>query len=977
MRFKSRFTIIGALAAVVLSLLIALPVLAGSQTIGKVTLAVQGGALSTVDYAAKTQDTKVGTTQYVANSNAAFNRVVISVVGAGGGASGAGNDTITLQVKNESTNAKITVTMQEGGTTAGTFISNAFLVTGITDASASPQTIAATDGNIIAVTFTNPQTNLGSGNTLVTGSGDVVKLKVDATKPTITAVAPAHASTFRPGSVDFSASITDAGSGIRADVAPPPGAGGPGDGASDGDVDGITSAEPRTIGTNLLLNANLPAGFTTPTDDGKTVDLRIFRKAGTTPTNVASFGTQSDDFSNNALWTSITNGYSFSATVSPAAGTHKYGYQAMDRVGNITRTDSSATVTGQQAHTLTIDDKSPQIGLAETGVAWDVAKKEQSTKTNRKVIKLSFSAAGATPATTNYDLLDTTTVQKEDFVVQTSATNTAELAIESILHPNMKIGTGGVKPSIETRHLVYITLVDELPSNAKPKVRFVGTVTDLAGNSAPSHDKVSTDKIGPKFTVTITGAATSGRPVARGNKVGNGITVAVESDEPITGTPTIYFETIKFDDTTDNRLEVNAVSSVTPTLVSGETKKWTTTQLSTVAAEGLVSVFIRGTDSNTVQGSSGSGGTAAAAPTGNEAIDLTKANLFRFDNTLSAGTVTVTPNIGSTITTTESTSPFLRLNFPETQEQAINTSGGADPATATPLDTLYCGKLTAASATVCQEKNGPLVGTSPTAVEIDTGNNVTLTVLTLDGVDVLGTQGTVGVDKTNYGFVLATSGLAVGTHTLEFNGTDDVGNTYTSNQKFTFTVKARAAYKVALSPGWNLVSVPLDPADTSIDAVLPSTHPATDVLTYAPNDANGPWLVASRTSGQNWSDNAANTGPGGLTEIVAGRGYWIKTGAFAPMATLIPERNPASVLPTHKVYKGWNLLGVTDVAIGAKTATNSGDNYLASVSWNVAYTFDTQSNKWTKLSKGVSSGGVVNNTQGLWVWVTKDGTLAP
>jgi len=976
-RFKSRFTIIGALAAVVMSLLIALPVLAGSQTIGKVTLAVQGGALSTVDYASVTQDTKVGTTQYVANSSGAFNRVVIAVAGAAGGASGAGNDTITLKVKNESTNASITVTMQEGGTTAGTFISKAFLVTGITDGTASPQTLAATDGNIIAVTFTNPQTNTGSGSTLVTGSGDVVKLKVDATKPTITGVAPTHGSTFRPGSVDFSASIADAGSGIRADVAPPPGAGGPGDGASDGDVDGITSGEPRTIGTNLLLNANLPAGFATSTDDGKTVDLRIFRKAGTTPTNVVSFATVTDDFSNNALWTSISNGFSFSATVSPAAGTHKFGYQAMDRVGNITRTDSSATTSGQQAHTLTIDSSSPQIGAAETGIGWDAAKKEQSTATNRSVIKLSFTAAGATPATTVYDLLDATTVQKEDFVVQTSSTNTTELPIASITHPNMKIGTGGVKPSIETRHLVYITLVNELPSNAKPKVRFVGTVTDLAGNSAPSHDKVSTDMIGPKFTVDITGGTSSGRVVARGSKVGNGITVKVTSDEPITGTPTIYFETIKFDDATNNRLEVLAVQSVTPTLVSGETKVWTTTQLSTIAAEGLVSVFVRGTDSNTVKGSSGSGGSAATAPTGSEALDLTKANLFRFDNTLSAGTVTVTPNITTTVTTTESSSPFLRINFPETQETSIFTSGGDDPATGSATDKIYCGKATATSATVCQEKNGPLIGTSPTAVEVDSHNNVTLTVLTLDGVDVLGTQGTVGVDGANYGFVLATSGLAVGTHTLAFNGTDDVGNTYTSDQKFTFTVKARAAYKVALSPGWNLVSVPLDPSDTSLDAVLPSTHPATDVLTYAPNDPNGPWLVASRTAGQNWSDSAANVGPGGLTEIVAGKGYWIKTGAFSPLATLIPERNPASVLPTHKVYKGWNLLGVTDVAIGASTSTNSGDNYLASVTWNVAYTFDTQSNKWTKLSKGVSSGGVVNNTQGLWVWVTKDGTLAP
>jgi hypothetical protein len=323
---------------------------------------------------------------------------------------------------------------------------------------------------------------------------------------------------------------------------------------------------------------------------------------------------------------------------------------------------------------------------------------------------------------------------------------------------------------------------------------------------------------------------------------------------------------------------------------------------------------------------------------------------------LPSPTITMTPTTAAN--TTESSRPFIKVAFGEAKEaQEFTTSG--DPASATPVDSLSFAQVNAANV----------------KVEIDSHNAVVLTKLSLvdaNGVttDLLGTEGVVSSDS----FVVKLPTLAVGTYTVKVNGTDDVGNKLATDASYAITVKARASYKVALNPGFNLISLPGDPTDPAIDSVLPSTHPATTVLSYQPDNAAGPWLVATRTSGTDWSANAANT----LTEIRSGAGYWIQTGAFTAMSTMIPERDPSQVLPTYPVVAGWNLLGVVDLALRLPgVSTISADTYLASITWTVAYTFDTQSNAWTKIVKASSPAGTLNNGQGAWVWSEKKDVLAP
>jgi len=918
---KSRYTFVGIVLALALSMIAILPALAGSFTTGAVNLTVQGGSTSGVGYLNITQDTRVGTTIYVGSSDAAYNKVVVKVTDSSANTASGSLQTVTATVKNSTTGTSISggITLTETGNDTGIF-SGGFLVQG----TPTSGNIGGANANTIRVAYA--------------GTGDVVNLAVDSVKPTIASVSPASATTTRATTIDFAGTVTDSGSGIRTDAACGPSAGGIGCATATADVDAdlITSGEPRTLST------------------GKSADLVIRRTVGSTP--VTAFVTKTADFSETAIWTATTNGFTFLATRLLTAGAHEWNIQARDRAGNEAITDSSSTSSGSQSLKLTIDSTAPVVDSAETGIAYDSVKKKDSSSANRSSIKLTMkNGAGGTA-----DFIDSTTVQVVDFSVSGNT-------VTAVTFPNHKVDAN-LAGSIETRNIIYLTLGTALASNGKPTVSVVGNIADLAGNAASVHDKKAVDKIPPKLTVTITGAATGGtRQVAAGNKTANRITVRVVTDEPVNTTPTIYFQVFAFDSTTDARLEVQAVTSVTPTLVTGTTNTYETKQTNSVAgaASGLVGVYVTATDANSIAGSSGSGGTAAGGSTVGSKVILNKANLFEFDSALAAASVTLSP-LSAGSTTTESSSPFVRIDFAEGAEYSINTTGAAFPSTATPKDKFDC------STTLCEGNPGSNVGTTPTTTEVDSQNAVTLSSITLNGDDKMASVGTVDSDS----YVLATSGLAVGTHVVKFNGTDVVGNKYTTDQKFTFTVAARKAYSVALSPGYNLVSFPGEPSDSSIDVVMNAAHPAVSVLTYDVTDPNGPWLVATRGTSGSWT--------GTLTTIDSKHGYWIQTGAFTPIKTLIPERDPASVLPTIPVVKGWNLVPVIDLQLAkvpsqATLAANSSGftatAYFAGVSWTVAYGFDTQGNAWRKITS--TTGDNIGQGKAYWVWATKDGTLVP
>ena len=241
----------------------------------------------------------------------------------------------------------------------------------------------------------------------------------------------------------------------------------------------------------------------------------------------------------------------------------------------------------------------------------------------------------------------------------------------------------------------------------------------------------------------------------------------------------------------------------------------------------------------------------------------------------------------------------------------------------------------------------------------DTHKNVTLTVLTLDGEDVLDRAAT----SDNRSFILTTSGLDLGDHEIAVNGEDESGNTLDSNYEVTFTVKASPATKIALKPGMNLISFPGSPADTSINSVVTLSQ-VSAISTY--DAASGTWLSATRDDSGSLS--------GSLEQIDAQHAYWVSTTSFDPIEVDIPRQGFGNVPPAISLVEGWNLVPV--VVVGDQTVkTIAADTYFGSTSWVTAYTFDPQVGQWTKVLPGNFHDVEVG--KGYWLYVEQAGVLVP
>lgn len=257
---------------------------------------------------------------------------------------------------------------------------------------------------------------------------------------------------------------------------------------------------------------------------------------------------------------------------------------------------------------------------------------------------------------------------------------------------------------------------------------------------------------------------------------------------------------------------------------------------------------------------------------------------------------------------------------------------------------------------------GVVTATAATVTtDLDVHNTVTIATVTLDDVSQLALVDT----QDNITFNVAINGITTGDHELVIVGEDAAGNTATTGT-IEFTVTARKAYKVAVSAGWNLVSFPGDPTDSAIGSVLPATHPATDVLSFD----DGVWSVASRTAGGTWE--------GTLTTIDGKHGYWVNTSSSEPVEALLTLASvgSAATLPTIAVEAGWNLVGVIDLAQTKQPSTAiTGDAYFTSIDWAVAYTYNSSTRAWTRITSSTAAN--LTNGQGVWVWANKAGTLIP
>ena len=253
----------------------------------------------------------------------------------------------------------------------------------------------------------------------------------------------------------------------------------------------------------------------------------------------------------------------------------------------------------------------------------------------------------------------------------------------------------------------------------------------------------------------------------------------------------------------------------------------------------------------------------------------------------------------------------------------------------------------------------------------DTSKTVTITKLELDGTSILGQASS----SDNIKFLVAVTGITNAEHTVKVNAKDAAGNILAADSSSKFTVVERAAIKIPIQPGWNLISIPGSPTDTAINMVLANNPEITAVVSYDPSLPGG-FLSAVRDADGNFA--------GTLETITSKRGYWMLSNLFrtlnvdvAPLAA-----GQAGVLPPAiPVALGWNLVPVIDITgtLAAGDTTTVANTYFASLGTNLTrvYTFSTVNNQWQSVNFAAGGGGTLTIGQAYWIYLTKATVLVP
>ena len=811
------------------------------------------------------------------------------------------------------------------------------------DTSGSPGTAPAADGtggsSGTGATLTDPAAEVMGkiparhGDTLtitVAGVFGSVTLTVDAEGPDFSEIFPENNAYISSNTVKIRFLVTDSDSGL----------------AHDGELDySRGDTDPRAYNTD---DDNNTTSEPRSEDNGQARDIDVELDGGD----------KSGQGSNGWRQRGARAGVSYfmdMAVTNVDGGSNPWYLEAKDRVGNMARTDADENKDGDQDFSLTVDVSSPEFRSARTGISYDPAKKKEIV--DRSSIAVTFEDAGGLDAVKDVDY--------SKFLVEDAEVvgfvHLADKVVTEKKDDEGKVTTKCSPVDIDgncitqtPKSRVYLQLAEPLAPDATPLVSmFGGAALDLAGNPSNQDEERARDNIAPDISVTLT-SAVSDRPVIRNN---GEISIGITSDEDLRRLPTVWFVHVEDGGSAADDLKAALGAERRGARVrtdTGAANAWSRTYNNgdVGGEDGLYAVIVIAEDEADNIGSTPGWGHKRSdnVPVAGREVDLeeleTMGLLVEIDTDLGDPDFTLAPETDADTNKSESTNPFITIDFASEKDEYGDYVYAEDPDGAD-------GDKEAGD----KIKN---FGDSHSAVAI--------TSLTLNGEDVSGHVASV----TDRKYTVGLQDLSTGKYELKVTGRDDAGNDV--NDSYPFEVVARKAYEVDLIPGWNLVSVPGTPLDSSVQSVMGDTMEATIVLAYQ-DDA---WLTSVNDSG---------TWRGTLTDIVGGYGYWVQTTAFEAIATLIPETDTSSVLPTAKVIAGWNLLGVVDVQQNDSGDPPSGggdpDDYFKNIAWRVAYSFDTSNNQWSKSIPTTGSSDTdadddnIENGKGYWVWSTEAGTLVP
>ena len=482
-------------------------------------------------------------------------------------------------------------------------------------------------------------------------------------------------------------------------------------------------------------------------------------------------------------------------------------------------------------------------------------------------------------------------------------------------------------------------ITEEMASDAEPEIDVSKDVLDAAGNDMDADDGITAyDSIAAELTITVTGTASS-RAVSDEN-----MTVAVQSDENLLGSPTVFVFRIEDDFTLAG---LNLADPNDLALVDTENRIWDIEMDLDGNGAGLYNVFVAGTETGPdhIVTEVGIQGDIAG-----DIIDIEDDDVILFE--IDTG---VPVPVFSPADEGETTNPntFISIDF-------------ADEGSEYGLDLL--GVFTEVPADVDEN--------------FDEHEKVTLTSATLDGVDILDQVNT----EDGVLFLYKASGLSLGEHEISITVVDESGNEIDADDAFeaTFDVEEPELFELEVNPGWNLLSLPGSPRDSDITTVFANNPDVVAVQTY--NAVTNSWVVAVRVDGD-WS--------GELTDITANRAYWINTASFKDVEVHIPGIAGGQQIlpPTIDVVVGWNLIPILDIT-GEQVSGDPiiADRYLSELKWVKAYSFDTINNNFDVIlpdQDATDPNGDLTDPDnyppegqllvgnGYWVFFEKAGTLVP
>jgi hypothetical protein len=221
----------------------------------------------------------------------------------------------------------------------------------------------------------------------------------------------------------------------------------------------------------------------------------------------------------------------------------------------------------------------------------------------------------------------------------------------------------------------------------------------------------------------------------------------------------------------------------------------------------------------------------------------------------------------------------------------------------------------------------------------------------------------IGTDTTApYAANWDTSALPDGWYDVKAKATNGVG----AISEDTNEVEIDNTYEINLLPGWNLISLPVIPYNTSITALLADLVANGSVKQVATFVWEGGALVQKI-----WVPGFPSPS---LTEMKDGQGYWVEMNQAGDlMVQGLWAPGPGQPLPEYVVSTGWNMIGYTPMGPeDVKTVTD----YLSPDLGNTIsamYGFDPA----TKLYENMVGDDILDYGEGYWLAVTAPGKIFP